>query len=44
VRIIEVNQAEERLQRSKSLAVSRKGAWVAGSDLETVLQQLFGLK
>ena len=44
VRILEVNQAEERLQRSKSLAVLRKGAWLPGSDLETVLQQLFGLK
>ena len=44
VRILEVNRAEERRQRSKSLAVSRKGGWVPGEDLQTVLQQLFGLK
>jgi murein DD-endopeptidase MepM/ murein hydrolase activator NlpD len=44
VRIIEVNQAEERRQRSKTLVVSRKGNWVPGSDLQTVLQQLFDWK
>jgi hypothetical protein len=44
VRIIEVNQAEERRQRSKTLAISRKGGWMPGEDLQTVLQQLFGLK
>lgn len=44
VRILEVDQAEERRQRSKSLAVQRKGNWVPGKDLEMVLQQLFGLR
>jgi hypothetical protein len=41
-RIIEVNAAIERRQRSKSLAVSRRGTWTPGKDLETILQQLFG--
>jgi murein DD-endopeptidase MepM/ murein hydrolase activator NlpD len=43
-RILEVNAELERRERSKSLAVSRRGEWTAGRDLETVLQQLFGLK
>lgn len=42
--IVEVNAEVERSQRSKSLAVQRRGGWVAGRDLETVLQQLFGLQ
>ena len=41
---VEVDAALERHQRSKSLAVSRRGGWVPGKDLETVLQQLFGLR
>jgi hypothetical protein len=43
-RLMEVNAELERRERSKSLAVSRRGEWAAGKDLETVLQQLFGLK
>jgi hypothetical protein len=39
-----VNAEVERRQRSKTLAVSRRGAWVVGKDLENVLQQLFGLR
>ena len=42
--LVEVNAALERRERSKSLAVSRRGGWVPGKDLETVLQQLFGLR
>lgn len=41
-RIVEVNAALERRERSKSLAVERRGKWSVGKDLETVLQQLFG--
>ena len=44
VRILEVDQAEERRQRSKNLAIRRKGAWVPGEDLLTLLQQVFGVK
>lgn len=44
VRILDVDAAVEKRERSKSLAVSRKGGWEQGSDLKTVLQQLFGLK
>ena len=40
--LVEVNAALERRERSKSLAVERRGTWVIGKDLETVLQQLFG--
>jgi murein DD-endopeptidase MepM/ murein hydrolase activator NlpD len=43
-RLVEVNAELEKRQRSRTLAVSRRGAWTAGKDLETVLQQLFGLK
>ena len=42
--IMDVDATLERQQRSKTLAVSRKGRWVAGRDLETVVQQLFGLR
>ncbi len=41
---LEVDAELERRERSKSLAVARRGGWVAGKDLETVLQQLFGLR
>jgi murein DD-endopeptidase MepM/ murein hydrolase activator NlpD len=41
--IVEVNAEIEHRERSKSLAVARRGHWVPGKDLETVLQQLFGL-
>lgn len=42
--IVEVDAALARRQRSKSLAVSRRTGWAPGKDLETVLQQLFGLR
>jgi len=42
-RIVDVNVPINWQQRSKSLAVSRRGAWVIGKDLATVLQQLFAL-
>ncbi len=42
--IAEVNTDLERRERSKSLAVSHRGGWTAGKDLETVLQQLFGVR
>jgi murein DD-endopeptidase MepM/ murein hydrolase activator NlpD len=41
---LEVDAAVERRERSKSLAVSRRGGWAAGKDLEIVLQQLFGFR
>jgi murein DD-endopeptidase MepM/ murein hydrolase activator NlpD len=43
-RIVAVNSEIERRQRSKSLAVLRRGSWTAGKDLEVVLQQLFGVR
>ncbi len=43
-RLVEVDAAIERRERSRSLAVSRRGAWTIGKDLEPVLQQLFGLR
>jgi peptidoglycan LD-endopeptidase LytH len=43
-RIVQVNTALERAQRSKSLAVDRRGTWNPGKDLDIVLQQLFELK
>ncbi len=43
-RIVEVNAELERRERSKTLAVSRRGGWVPGKDLETVLQLLFGIR
>ena len=43
-KIIDVNAEVERREHSKSVAVSRRGSWVPGRDLETVLQQLFGLR
>lgn len=43
-RLIEVNAELEKRQRSKTLALSRRGAWVPGKDLDTVLQQLFGIR
>ncbi len=41
-KFVEVDEAIERRNRSKTLVVSRRGSWAAGKDLETVLQQLFG--
>lgn len=43
-RLTEVNAELEKRQRSRSLAVNRRGAMVVGKDLEPVLQQLFGLR
>jgi peptidoglycan LD-endopeptidase LytH len=43
-RIIEVNAALQRQQRSKSLAVDRRGAWSPARDLEIVLELLFGIR
>ncbi len=43
-RLTDVNAELEKRQRSKTLALSRRGSWVPGKDLETVLQQLFGVK
>jgi murein DD-endopeptidase MepM/ murein hydrolase activator NlpD len=42
--LVEVDTALERQQRSKTLAVNRRGKWTVGRDLETVLQQLFGIR
>ncbi len=41
---VEVNADLLKREHSKSIAVSRRGTWTAGKDLEIVLQQLFGLK
>ena len=43
-RIAEVDEVIIRRERSKSIAVSHRGGWVVGKDLETVLQQLFGVR
>ena len=43
-RLVAVDAAIVRRERSKSLAVSRRGGWAVGKDLEIVLQQLFGLR
>ena len=43
-RLLDVNATIERRERSKSLAVSRRGNWTPGKDLEIVLQLLFGLR
>lgn len=43
-KIVDVDAALERRTRSKSLTVSRRSGWVTGKDLETVLQQLFGVR
>jgi murein DD-endopeptidase MepM/ murein hydrolase activator NlpD len=42
--ITAADAAELKRQKCKSLAVSRRGGWTIGKDLETVLQQLFGLR
>jgi peptidoglycan LD-endopeptidase LytH len=42
--IVDVNTTVERRERSRSLAVPRRGGgWTVGRDLDTVLQLLFGL-
>lgn len=42
--LVQVNAEIEKRERSKTLAVSKRGAWVTGRDLDSVLQQLFGLR
>ncbi len=44
VEIVAMDRAVERADRSKTLVVQRRGKWVGARDLETVLQQLFGLQ
>ncbi|MBL9202992.1 MAG: M23 family metallopeptidase [Opitutaceae bacterium] len=41
-RVVEANAALIKRQRSKSVAVQRRGGWAPGKDLERVLEQLFG--
>lgn len=43
-RFLDVNADVERREKSKSIATSRRGNWSPGKDLETVLQQLFGIR
>ncbi len=43
-KIVEVDTAITKRNRSKSLAFSYRGGWKVGKDLETVLQQLFELR
>ena len=40
--LLEVDADSERRERSKILALNRRGKWTPGRDLETMLQQLFG--
>lgn len=42
--LLEVNAEIARRERSKSLAVARRGTWTVGKDLEIVLEQLFGTR
>jgi murein DD-endopeptidase MepM/ murein hydrolase activator NlpD len=42
--IVDVDAGMVRRSRSKTLVVSHRGGWAVGRDLETVLQQLFGLR
>ena len=42
--VLEVDAATERRERSKTLVVSRRGRWTVADDLETILEQLFGLR
>lgn len=44
VRIEDVDEAALKAFRAKSIAVRRKGAYVPGKDLETMLQLVFGLR
>ncbi|HND61070.1 MAG TPA: M23 family metallopeptidase [Opitutaceae bacterium] len=43
-RVLEVNAALVRRERSRTLVAMRRGAWVVAHDLDTVLEQLFGLR
>lgn len=42
--VVEVDAEVERRDRSKRLATKVRGQWRAAQDLETVLQQLFGVR
>ena len=42
--LLNVNADIERRDRCKTLAISRRGTWTIGKDLETVLQQMFGIR
>jgi len=42
--VIDANGDIERHERSKSLVVRRGSGWIVSRDLETVLQQLFGIR
>ncbi len=42
--LLDVNVGIERQNRCKTLVVSHRTGWTAGKDLETVLQQMFGIK
>ena len=44
VRLLDVDAEALRSHRCKSVAVQRRGDYVPGKDLETVLQQVFGLR
>ena len=44
VRVINVDAAALKACRCKSIAVARKGGYAPGRDLETMLQQVFGLR
>lgn len=43
-RIVAVNEEILRRERSKSMAVRRKAGWVAGSDLASVMERVFGIR
>jgi murein DD-endopeptidase MepM/ murein hydrolase activator NlpD len=42
--VIEANAEIEKREHSKTLVVPRRGTWALGKDLDTVLEQLFGLR
>ncbi len=44
IRIVEVDETRVRACRCKSLVVARRGGHGPGRDLETVMQQVFGLR
>lgn len=44
VRILEVNEALNRREKSKQLVIKRGGNWVPVDDLQTMLQLVFGLR
>jgi hypothetical protein len=44
IRVIEVNEAILKSHRCKSLVFTKRGVYLIGKDLESVLQLLFGLR